>query len=104
MKLREPGICRVDVSQGELIGATNRYVKTFADLERLYEDEAAFRALRREVGDISVYEVADFKPSADPGDMIFGVTHIRPGNAGRERPSPKRRSRRNAASVAKPSS
>ena len=38
MKLREPGICRVDVSQGELIGATNRYVKTFADLERLYED------------------------------------------------------------------
>jgi glucose-6-phosphate isomerase len=104
MKLREPGICRVDVSQGELIGATNRNVKTFADLEGLYGNEAAFRALRREVGDISVYEVTDFKPSADAGDMIFGVTHIRPGDAGRERPSPKRRSRRNAASVAKPSS
>ena len=84
MKLREPGICRVDVAKGELIGATNRYVKTLADLEGLYEDEAAFRALMREVGDISVYEVTDFKPSADPGDMIFGVTHMRPGKVGRE--------------------
>ena len=84
MILREPGVCRVDVAKGELIGATNRYVKTLADLEGLYEEEAAFRALLSEVGDISVYEVTDFKPSADPGDMIFGVTHMRPGKVGRE--------------------
>ncbi len=48
MQLREPGICRVDVARGELIGATNRYVKTLADLDGLYEDAAAFDALKRE--------------------------------------------------------
>ena len=84
MKLREPAVCRVDVAKGELIGATNRYVKTLADLEGLYEDEAAFRALRRELGDAMTYEVTDFKRSADPGDMIFGVTRMRPGKVGRE--------------------
>ena len=84
MKLREPGVCRVDVAKGELTGATNRYVKTLADLEGLYEDEAAFRAVRRELGDAMTYEVTDFKPSADPGDMIFGVTRMRPGKVGRE--------------------
>ncbi len=84
MILREPGVCRVDVAKGELIGATNRYVKTLADLEGLYEEEATFRALLSEIGDIAVYEVTDFKPSADPGDMICGVTHMRPGKVGRE--------------------
>ena len=44
MKLREPGVCRVDVARGELIGATNRYVKKLADLEGLYEDGGAFDA------------------------------------------------------------
>ena len=84
MELREPGIFRVDLDKGELAGATNRYIKTLADLEGLYEDEAAFRALRREAGDAPVYEVTDFKPSADPGDMAFGVTRMRPGKVGRE--------------------
>jgi glucose-6-phosphate isomerase len=84
MKLREPATCRVDVSRGELAGATNRYVKTLGDLEGLYEDDAAFRALRSASGDMLVYEVTDYKPSADQGDMIFGVTRIRPGRVGRE--------------------
>ena len=88
MKLREPSVCRVDVAKGELIGATNRYVRTLADLEGLYEDEAAFRALRRELGDAVTYEVTDFKPSADPGDMIFGVTRMRPARSGASTSSP----------------
>jgi glucose-6-phosphate isomerase len=84
MKLREPGVCRVDVARGELIGATNRYVKRVADLEGLYEDSVAFNALKHELGDEVVYEVTDYKPSADPGDMIIGVTRMRPGKVGRE--------------------
>jgi glucose-6-phosphate isomerase, archaeal len=84
MKLREPGVCCVDVARGELVGATNRYVKRLADLEGLYEDGVAFDALRRELGDEIVYEVTDYKPSADAGDMIIGVTRIRPGKVGRE--------------------
>ena len=84
MKLMEPGICRVDVARGELSGATNRYVKTLADLDGLYEDTAAFKSLKRERGDEVVYEVTDFKPSANAGDMIIGVTRMRPGKVGRE--------------------
>ena len=85
MKLREPGVCRVDVAQGRLEGATNRYVKTFADLDGLYEDEAAFRRpYRRGRRTGSAYEVTDYKPSADAGDMIIGVTRMRPGKVGRE--------------------
>ena len=45
MTLFEPGICRVDVAGGELVGASNRYTKTYADLAGLYEDQAAFAAL-----------------------------------------------------------
>src|SRR5262245_20311259 len=65
MQLREPGVCVVDVAKGELAGATNRYVKTMADLAGLYEDEAAFRAQRNRLGDTVVYEVTDYKPSAN---------------------------------------
>ena len=50
MKLMEPGVCRVDVVRGELVGATSRYVKTLADLEGLYEDAAAFDALKARDG------------------------------------------------------
>ena len=84
MKLMEPGVCRVDVARGELTGATNRYVKTLADLDGLYEDAAAFESLKRERGDEVVYEVTDFKPSANAGDMIIGVTRMRPGKVGHE--------------------
>ena len=81
MTLMEPGVCRVDVARGELTGATNRYVKTLADLEGLYADAAAFEALKRELGDEVVYEVTDFKPSANAADMIIGVTKTRPGGS-----------------------
>jgi glucose-6-phosphate isomerase len=84
MKLREPGVCRVDVARGELVGATTRYVKRLVDLEGLYEDSGAFDALKHELGDEIVYEVTDYKPSADAGDMIIGVTRMRPGKVGSE--------------------
>ena len=84
MELREPGVCQVDVAKGELVGATNRYIKTLADLRGLYEDETAFRALEEKLGAAIVYEVTDFKPSSSPGDMIMGVTRLRAGKVGRE--------------------
>ncbi|HUG62826.1 MAG TPA: glucose-6-phosphate isomerase [Methylomirabilota bacterium] len=84
MVLREPGLCSVDVAAGALRGATNRYTKSLADLAGVYEDEAAFEALRAELGDTVVYEVTDYKPSNDPGDMIVGVTRMMPGKVGRE--------------------
>lgn len=84
MLLREPGVCRVDVAKGELAGATNRYVKRMADLDGLYEDRSAFETLRSTMGETVVYEVTDYKPSADAGDMIIGVTRMIPGKVGRE--------------------
>jgi glucose-6-phosphate isomerase len=82
--MREPGIGRVDVAKGVLEGASNRYVKTYRELQGLYEDEAAFAALVAGKGDAVAYEVTDYKPSAHSGDMIIGVTRMEPGRVGRE--------------------
>jgi glucose-6-phosphate isomerase, archaeal len=82
--MREPGICVVDVDKGELRGATNRYTKTMADLAGLYADDTAYQAVLAELGDKVVYEVTDYKPSSDAGDMIIGVTRMIPGRVGNE--------------------
>jgi glucose-6-phosphate isomerase len=84
MRMREPGVCKVDVARGKLDGASNRYTKALADLSGLYEDRVAYEALLRSMGDTVVYEVTDYKPSSDPGDMIIGVTRMLPGRVGRE--------------------
>lgn len=84
MRLREPGLCTVDVERGELKGATNRYVKTLRGLEGLYEDQAAYSSLLAKMADEIVYEVTDYKPSTMSGDMIIGVTRMIPGKVGNE--------------------
>ncbi len=84
MIMREPGLCHVDVPAGALRGASNRYVKTYGDLADLYEDAAAFAELLAAKRDAVAYEVTDYKPSADAGDMIIGVTRMEPGKVGHE--------------------
>jgi glucose-6-phosphate isomerase, archaeal len=82
--MREPTRCTVSVAEGRLEGANGHYIKTFEDLTGLYADGAAFAGLvARRSGEIA-YEVTDFKPSANNGDMIFGVTRMRPGKVGQE--------------------
>ena len=84
MALFEPGIGYVDIAAGQLKGATNRYVKTYRDLDGLYEDAEAFAALLAKRGDAVAYEVTDYKPSANAGDIIIGVTRMEPGKVGDE--------------------
>ncbi|MBY5707228.1 glucose-6-phosphate isomerase [Rhizobium leguminosarum] len=84
MALFEPGIGYVDIAAGQLKGATNRYVKTIRDLEGLYGDAEAFAAVVAARGDEVAYEVTDYKPSANAGDIIIGVTRMEPGKVGRE--------------------
>ena len=84
MALFEPGVGYVDIAAGQLKGATNRYVKTYRDLDGLYEDAEAFAALLAERGDAVAYEVTDYKPSANAGDIIIGVTRMEPGKVGDE--------------------
>ena len=84
MRMQEPGVGFVDIQQGALKGASNRYVKTFRELDGLYEDKTAFDALLKTKADDIAYEVTDYKPSANSGDMIIGVTRMEPGKVGRE--------------------
>ena len=84
MTMLEPGVGYVDIASGRLKGATNRYVKTFRDLEGLYADAEAFVAILARRGDEVAYEVTDYKPSANAGDMIIGVTRMEPGRVGDE--------------------
>lgn len=84
MSLRDPSHCQVDVSGGTMSGATGRYQKRLGDLAGLYADTAAFAALLATSSNPVVYEVADFRPSAENGDLIFGVTRMSPGKVGDE--------------------
>jgi glucose-6-phosphate isomerase len=83
MKLRDPA--RLVVRRtGTLDGATGRYEKRLSELAGLYADSAAFAAALARDGDRVVYDVEDFRPSTDAGDMIFGVTRMAPGRIGAE--------------------
>jgi glucose-6-phosphate isomerase len=84
MSLAEPARCVVEVAEGRLEGATGRYAKTLGDLAGLYADEAAFAAAVGAGRDEMVYEVTEYRPSTRAGDLIFGVTRMRPGRIGRE--------------------
>jgi glucose-6-phosphate isomerase len=83
MKLRDPARLVVR-NTGSLDGATGRYEKRLSELAGLYADSAAFAAAVAQGGDRIVYDVEDFRPSADAGDMIFGVTRMAPGKIGAE--------------------
>ncbi|MDW6025928.1 glucose-6-phosphate isomerase [Mesorhizobium sp. BAC0120] len=84
MKLREPASCAVELASGRMTGGTGRYVKRMSDLHGLYEDERAFQLALDKAGDPIAYEVSEFRPSADAGDMIFGLTRMSPGRIGAE--------------------
>ena len=83
MPLLDPVRCTVRVEDGKLEGATGRYEKRLSELAGLYADQTAFTAALR-AGDRVVYAVEDFRPSADAGDLIFGVTRMLPGKIGDE--------------------
>jgi len=84
MDLIEPVRCFVDVQSGELVGASGRYLKALHELTGLYEDERAFESALATHGDEPVYEVTDLRSSGAAGDVIAGVTRMRPGKIGGE--------------------
>ncbi len=84
MTLSEPARLLIDPGNGGMDGATGHYEKRLSELAGLYLDSAAHAAAVRQHGDPVVYAVDDFRPSAAAGDMIFGVTRMRPGKIGDE--------------------
>jgi glucose-6-phosphate isomerase len=69
---------------GGMDGGTGHYEKRLSELAGLYLDVTAHAVAVQQLGDPLVYSVDDFRPSADPGDMIFGVTRMLPGKIGDE--------------------
>jgi len=83
MLIPAPASCQVSLKAGTMSNPTSRYEKRLSDLEGLYADAAAFSALLAK-GDDVVYDVAEYRPSDKPGDMIFGITRMSPGRVGEE--------------------
>ncbi|WP_165446274.1 glucose-6-phosphate isomerase [[Erwinia] mediterraneensis] len=84
MKWVEPIGCQVDLQQGLMHNATGHYQKRLSDLDGLYADEEAYKALLDRIGDAVVYEVTEWRPQVRNGDMIFGLTRMSPGQVGNE--------------------
>jgi glucose-6-phosphate isomerase len=82
--LFEPAGCVVDLSTGALGSASGSYRKRFRDLDGLYAESETFASMSAVWGDRIVYEVSEFRPSEQPGDLIFGVTRMSPGKVGEE--------------------
>jgi glucose-6-phosphate isomerase len=82
--LREPVASVVDVKAGSLSGNTGRYEKRLSDLAGLYADASAYDALATVRGAEVVYSVEDFRPGDHAGDLIYGVTRMKPGRVGDE--------------------
>lgn len=82
--LREPISSIVDPIGGGMSGNTGRYEKRLSDLAELYADADAHANLLSAVGDAVVYDVQDFKPGVHSGDLIYGVTRMKPGRVGQE--------------------
>jgi glucose-6-phosphate isomerase len=82
--LREPARLLIEVGNGGMDGATGHYEKRLSELAGLYLDAAAHAEAVRRHGDPVVYSVDEFRPSADTGDIIFGVTRMLAGKIGDE--------------------
>jgi glucose-6-phosphate isomerase len=82
--IREPVASVVDPIQGGMSANTGRYEKRLYDLRGLYADADAFELMAEKLGETVVYDVEDFKPGTQSGDLIYGVTRMNPGRVGRE--------------------
>jgi glucose-6-phosphate isomerase len=84
MPFSEPAQAMVIPPTGELTGASRRYQKRLNELNGLYLDESAFASLTALRGEEVAYEVYEFRPSENPGDLIFGTSILYPGKVGDE--------------------
>lgn len=84
MVYSEPTSHLVDLTKGMLNNATGAYQKHLRDLDGIYADERAFRNAMDISANNIVYEVTDCRPESSYGDLVFGVTNMKPGRIGDE--------------------
>ena len=75
---------QVCVASGTLGQPTRSYLKKLHELAGLYQDEAAYSQSLAAGREQVVYRVDDRHPDQDAGDVIFGVTWMKPGRIGDE--------------------
>ncbi|WP_408886846.1 glucose-6-phosphate isomerase family protein [Lichenicola cladoniae] len=67
-----------------MTGRTRRYEKRYDDLDGLFLDQAAFAAIAGTRGSEVAYQVDEFRPSDNAGDIIFGTSTLYAGRVGTE--------------------
>ena len=72
----------IDGRTGEVSPCTSRYRKTLRDLRGFFHDADALESLIAERGDLTVYEVVDYRK--EESDLAFGTTIMSPGKVGDE--------------------
>ena len=72
----------IDGRTGEVSPCTSRYRKTLSDLRGFFHDPQALEELIAERGDLTVYEVIDYRK--EESDLAFGTTIMSPGKVGDE--------------------
>ncbi len=84
MHFQEPLQATVTPLTGELRGASGRYQKRLHELDGLYRDQTAFAALAAARGEEIAYEVYEYRPNENAGDLIFGTSILYAGKVGDE--------------------
>jgi glucose-6-phosphate isomerase, archaeal len=84
MDYHEPAQVFINPQTGATTGATRRYQKFIRDLEGLYFDLDAYLALAIHHANDLAYEVYEYRPNVNMGDLIFGTSILKPGKVGSE--------------------
>ena len=72
----------IDPFTGAVAPSTGHYVKRLSEFRGVYRDAKALDAMLTARGDISTYEVREFKKEGS--DLFFGTTTMYPGRVGEE--------------------
>lgn len=81
---RPPARLSIAAGGGALLGATGVKRTRLADLAGVFADDAAFAARLAAEPDALAYEVHEHRPSQEGGDLISGLSVLRPGRVGEE--------------------
>ena len=84
MKKIDPILADFEKNIGNFPQATSHYSKTFNELEGMYENDLEFQKMVPHWGNRVVYDVWEHRSSKNKGDLVFGISVMKPGLVGDE--------------------
>ena len=84
MQKIDPILADLKIMTGNFPQATGHYLKTFNELEGMYENEQEFKKMLPKWENQVVYEVWEHRASKNEGDLVFGTSVMKPGRVGDE--------------------